>query len=283
MTNKLWPSAAKILYPASLTELFSQWETNKEAILFAQGSSWLQQQTDRLFLLPETLIVLDGIEELKKINRTERYIEIGAMVTLNRLARLGKIVPEAVLLALKSTATLLLRNHTTVGSCVCKRSTPEPVIASFVALDAKYELRTAQGSRWVSATQFSGENGKSILAGKECFTRIRIPLEIWDYTHCRDFSAKESGDNGNEFAVFLARIQKDILSEVRVIFSGQTILRDREAEITLVGTKLPLDKKNITTFIELWKKYLEGNETRSAFQKAKLLNFIDSAIRYFAY
>jgi CO/xanthine dehydrogenase FAD-binding subunit len=281
--NNLLQRDSKILYPASLTELFSCWEANREAIIFARGASWLQKQTERLFILPKTLIVLDGIDELKKINRTERHIEIGSMVTLNRLARLGKIVPEAVLLALRHTTTYLLRNSTTIGSCVCKRSTPEPVIASLVALDAKYELRTAQGSRWVSASQFSAGDEKSILEKKECFTRIRIPLEIWDYTHCRDFSAKESGDNGNEFALFLARIQKNILSELRVIFSGQTIFRDRESELTLIGSKLPLDKKTCAAFIDLWKKHLEENESRSEFQKAKLLNFIDSAIRYFAY
>jgi CO/xanthine dehydrogenase FAD-binding subunit len=281
VTNSLWPSAAKILYPATVAELFSEWDANKDALLFSQGATSPQKHADGSFLLTGTLIVPDGIAELKKINRTERYIEMGSMVTLNRLARLGKIVPEAVLLALRSTATFLLRNPTTIGSCVCKQSTPDPVIASFVALDAKYEFRTAQGSRWINASQFSAQG--SVIAPKECFTRIRIPLEIWDYTYCRDFSAKESGDNGNEFAVFLARIQKNILSEVRVIFSGQTILRDRESEITLVGNKLPLDKKTAAAFLDLWKKYLEENESRSAFQNAKLLNFIDSAIRYFAY
>ncbi|MDR3302500.1 MAG: FAD binding domain-containing protein [Spirochaetaceae bacterium] len=272
----------QIFYPASITELMNAWERNPDAVLFSGGASWLQKQTDELFFFPDTLISLYNIAELRRIDRTERYLEIGSMVSLSRIVRLGKIVPEALALSLKSTLSVLLRNFTTIGSCICRRSTPEPVIAGLTALDARYELRSATSSRWVSASQFAAASG-DVLSTKECLTRLRIPLETWNYTHCRDFSAKESGDRGNEFAVFLARIQKNILSEVRVIFSGATILRDRDSELTLINNKLPLDKKTIANFIELWKEYLDTNENRSDFQKAKLLNFIDSAIHYFAY
>jgi CO/xanthine dehydrogenase FAD-binding subunit len=275
---------SRVYYPASLPELFSEWAKVPQAILYAGSAGWIQNQTERLFLLPEKIISLEGIAELKNVSRTERYLEIGSMVTLMRIARLGKIVPEALAAALRSTMTLLLRSPTSIGSCICRWNTPEPVIASLVALDAKYELRTAAGSRWVSASQFSSASGKNaVLQPEECLTRIRIPLEIWNYTLCRDFSAKESGDNGNEFAVFLSRMQGDILREVRVIFSGATILRDRDSELALVGKKLPLDKKTTATFMEIWKTSLAEIDNRSDFQKAKLLNFVDSAIHYFAY
>jgi CO/xanthine dehydrogenase FAD-binding subunit len=267
-----------------MTELFSEWDKIPEATPFAGTVDWLQNQTDRLFLLPKTILSLESIAELRHVTRTERYLEIGSMVTLTRIVRLGKILPEALTSALKSTVTFLLRNPTTIGSCIYRRSTPEPVIASLVALDAKYELRTAGGSRWVSASQFSAASEKeNVLQPKECLTRIRIPLDLWNYTLCRDFSAKESGDNGNEFAVFLSRMQKNILSEVRVIFSGASILRYRNSELELAGKKLPLDKKTISTFLEIWKTRLEEIDNRSDFQKAKLLNFVDSAIHYFAY
>jgi CO/xanthine dehydrogenase FAD-binding subunit len=267
-----------------MTELFNEWEKNPEAALFPGNVTWLQNQTDRLFLFPKTLLSLEGIAELRHVSRTERYLEIGSMVTLTRIVRLGKILPEALSRALSSTMTFLLRSPASIESCICRRSTPEPVIASLVALDAKYELRTQAGSRWVSASQFSASADKEpVLRQRECLTRIRIPLELWNYTLCRDFSAKESGDNGNEFAVFLARMKKDILTEVRVIFSGASILRYRSSELELAGKKLPLDKKTIGIFLDIWKICLEKVDNRSDFQKAKLLNFVDSAIHYFAY
>ncbi|MDR3325014.1 MAG: FAD binding domain-containing protein [Spirochaetaceae bacterium] len=277
-------SSKHIFYPDSVNELLNDVDRNPDATLFSGGASWMQKQTGELFFLPTPLVSLYGIAELRRITRTERYLEIGAMVSLSRIAGLGKIVPEALVLSLRSTQSLLLRNITTIGGCICRRSTPEPVIAGLVALDARYELRRAASSRWVSAAQFSSPPEKDGgFQAKECLARLRVPLETWNYTLCRDFSAKESGDTGNGFAVFLARIQKDFLSEVRVIFSGATILRDRDSELTLINKKLPLDKKTIANFLDLWREYLSPIGDRSEFQKAKLLNFVDSAIHYFAY
>jgi CO/xanthine dehydrogenase FAD-binding subunit len=275
--------SSQFFYPASTGELWADWVRQRDASLFSGSAAWLQKQTGRLFGVCGNIILLDNIEELKKITRTERYLEMGAMVTLNKISTLGKIVPEALTLSLKSTATPLLRNISTLGSSVCRPSTPEPVVASLVALDSRYELRTFAQSRWVTAAQFSTLNSGSMLQPQECLTRIRIPLDTWDYTLCRDFSAKESGDNGIEFAVFLARIQKDILADVRLIFSGTTILRDKNSELTLIGSRLPLDKKTCDSFVHVWEDHLSATEGRTEFQKAKLLNFIEQAILYFAY
>lgn len=260
-----------------------EWNRRPKAVLFSGSAAWLKKQEGRLFTLPESIIALDRIEELRKIDRTERYLEIGAMVTLNKLLTLGKIVPEALTLSLKNTATRLLRNLTTVGSCVCRHWTPDPFVASLVALDSRYELRSATAGRWISAAQFSSTPLEEVLFPNEFLARVRVPLENWDYTHCQDFSAKESGDNGNEFAVFLARIQKDILTDVRLIFSGATILRHRGSEISLSGSRLPLDKRAYDNFMSVWRDHLDSIEDRSEFQKAKLINFIEQALLYFAY
>ncbi|GMO22188.1 MAG: hypothetical protein Pg6A_09470 [Termitinemataceae bacterium] len=274
---------SRVFYPASSNELLAELGRHPEASLFSGSAAWLQKQTGRLFSLPESIITMHGIDELRKIDRTERYLEIGSMVTLNKLLNLGKIVPEALVLSLKKTATHFLRNLTTVGSCVCRRWTPEPFVASLVALDSRYELRSAGFNRWISASQFCSKAIEEIMNQNEFLSRIRVPLEDWDYTLCRDFSAKESGDNCNEFAVFLARIQKDILTDVRLIFSGATILRDRSFELSISGSRLPLDKRVLENFLTIWRNHLSSIENRSEFQKEKLLNFIEQALLYFAY
>jgi CO/xanthine dehydrogenase FAD-binding subunit len=274
---------SRVFFPLSPGEFWADWNRSPDAALFSGSAASLQKQGRKIFALPETVLSLDGLDELRKIDRTERYLEIGSIVTLNKITTLGKIVPEALIHSLKHTATALLRNLTTLGSAICRRSTPEPVVAGLVALDSRYELRTFTQSRWISAAEFSSYSVESALQPKEYLARVRIPLETWDYTLCRDFSAKESGDNGNEFAVFLARIQKDILADVRLIFSGTTILRDKHSELGLMGKNLPLDRKTCETFVHIWQNHLSSIEGRSEFQKAKLLNFIEQAILYFAY
>jgi CO/xanthine dehydrogenase FAD-binding subunit len=275
-----------IFYPTTCAELFQVMDKNAGAMLFSEGSHALVKQTSARFALPPVLVALCDIGELQRIDRTERYLEIGAAVTLNRIAGLGRVLPEALATAIGMTDSYLARNMLTLGGVICRRSAPAPVVAGLVALDARYEFRSGAGSEWVSAIRFSGEyhtdRGDAPHLNR-CLARVRVPLETWDYTLCCDFSAKESGDTGVEFAVFLARMRKDILTELRLIFTGASIVRDRESELTLIGKRLPLDRKTIAVFIDSWSERLETITNRSPFQKSTLLNFVSSAIRYFAY
>ena len=84
----------KVYFPATMFELHSIWSRFPDAILYAGGSSFIYGQDSYYINLPLDLISLEKLEELRRISRTERYLEIGAMVELNEVLRLGKIVPK---------------------------------------------------------------------------------------------------------------------------------------------------------------------------------------------
>ncbi|MDR1507282.1 MAG: FAD binding domain-containing protein [Treponema sp.] len=272
---------SQVFFPSSFPELFSAWARFPGAVPFSGGTSLLGSSgSSALPMLPKNILSLDRIEDLKRITRTERYLEIGAMVNLNEIISLGKIIPGALSKTLKGIAGPQVRNLATIGGNICgvgKNGGGSDAAAPMTALDARYELRTLAQSRWISALRFSAFDA-SALAPQEILTRIRIPLEHWNYTVCRKFHSGDLGGGTGGVMVFIAKTEKNLLTDIRVVFAGACLLRDKNSEAFLEGRKLPLDRKDAVHYRELWENYLSGMAKPEPFLKAKLVNSIESCV-----
>ena len=283
---------SQVFFPSALQELFSAWNHFPDAVLYAGGTEHIRNQGRRLPILPRNIIFLDKLEELRRVSRTERYLEIGAMVNLNQIIQLGRIVPEVLIRCIENIACPQVRNQVTIGGNLCTPGVRLDCSAPMVALDAQFELRTAQGSRWVRAEMFSSKPGPPDLGPREILTRIRIPLEMWDFTRYRKF--RNSGSNTpGEAVLFMIKNDKDILADIRVVYSGKAVLRNKDSETMLIDKRLPLEPRDAAAFIEDWKNYLsditENDKTQLAADtdtvdadliKTQILSFIESTINY---
>ncbi|MCL2320272.1 MAG: FAD binding domain-containing protein [Treponema sp.] len=250
---------SQVFYPSGFQELFSAWARFPDAVPFAGGTGLMRYQGKRIPVLPRNIISLDKLDELRRISRTERYLEIGSMVKLNQIIQLGKIVPEVLTQCLENVAGSQLRNLATIGGNICYHSRRLDCSAPLVALDAQYELRSAQSSRWIAASRFAPFHGPQALAPQELLTRIRVPLDPWAFTCYRKFHTEGTCEPGGAI-LFIMKNQKDILTDIRVVYSGQTILREKNSETMLSGKHLPLDRKDAMAFVERWKTFLSGIE-----------------------
>jgi CO/xanthine dehydrogenase FAD-binding subunit len=265
----------QVFFPGSFPELFTVWTRFPEAVPFAGGAEIIRNQGTIHLILPQTILSLDKIEELRHITRTERYLEIGAMVKLNDIARMGKIVPEALTRCIEGIAGPQLRNLATIGGNLCVKSRRMDISAPLSALDAVYELRNAQTVRWISAARFSSPPGPPAIGPQELLTRIRIPLEQWSYTAHRKFGSRNSGKNGGVM-VFILKNQKATLTDIRLVFAGEGILRDKNAEALLIGKHLPLSRRDAADFAEQWRVYLSALDKSGPLIHSEILNFIKS-------
>ena len=253
---------SQVFFPLNLQELFSTWNHFPNAQPCAGGTGFIHEQGARIPLLPEKTISLDKLEELHKISRSERYLEIGAMVKLNRIIQLGRIVPEALARCIQCIADLHVRNQATIGGNICFPSRKLDVCGPMIALDAQYELRTAHSARWLSASRFSSLPGPPTLGPHELLTRIRVPLEPWTFSRYLKFHTSGSNEPSGGI-IFIMRNQKNILTNVRIVYSGQIIVRDKNSETMLAGKVLPLNRRDIKTFLDSWRTCLssfKGNE-----------------------
>lgn len=277
----------QVYFPSGLQELFSTWNRVSGAVLYAGGIEQMRYQGSRTPVLPANVISLEMIKELGKISRTEHFLELGATVKLNQIIHMGKIVPEALLRCLERIACPALRNMATIGGNICNPSQRLDTSAPMIALDAQYELRTAQSARWISASRFISTSGPPALGSQELLSRVRVPLEPWTFTRYHKFNTHGANKPGGVI-LFILKNQKDILTDVRLVYSGQMILRDKNSETMLAGKHLPLDRKDAAAFVDSWKNYLSGLEdaANSVFPeqiadfkpelvKAQILNFIE--------
>jgi len=267
----------QVFFPATFAELFAAWTRFPDAVPFAGGTEIMRNQGRRVPRLPRNLLCLDKLADLRRVTRTERYLEIGAMVTLNDIIYLGKVVPEVFTRCLESIAGPQVRNIATIGGNLCYANRCLDASASLIGLDALYELRSSTAARWISASRFSSSPGTPALNEEELLTRIRVPLEPWDYSVYKKFKRQESGDMDGG-AVFLLRNDKNVLTDLRIVFAGTVILRDKNSESLLIGKRLPLDKKETSGFVERWKNYLEGLGNPDDLFQSSLLNFIESSL-----
>jgi CO/xanthine dehydrogenase FAD-binding subunit len=254
----------EVLFPSSLTELFSLWKRFPCAVPFAGGTWILRAQGSHL---PDEILSLDAIEEIKRITRTEQYLEIGSMVKLSQIKRLGKMVPDVLINCLDNIAGPQICNTATIGGNVC--SAGHDLSLPLAALDAQYELRNSQTFRWIMASRFSSQPDLT-LEKQELLTRIRIPFEEWDYSVYRKFP----GQSGNNAVVFMLKNQKAILTDVRLFLKTDSIFRDKNSEDLLAGKKLPLNRKVADDFTKSWVEFLSGIQELSPIPRKELINCI---------
>jgi hypothetical protein len=93
----------------------------------------------------------------------------------------------------------------------------------------------------------------------------------------KKFSHQEI-DDWDGSAVLILRSEKNILIDLRIVFAGRIILRDRNLESLLIGRSLPLTEKDAVSFINHWDVCLSGIREVSPLFRSGILSFIKSGI-----
>ena len=261
-----------VLYPESYSEFFSVWSRYPTAIPYAGGTGLIREQGRQVLDLPPTVLSLDRLDEMNRISRSERFLEIGAMVKLSRIIDLGKIVPDVLRCCLESIAGPQLRNMATIGGNICFPGRRLDSTAALNALDAQFELRQTQSTRWISASRFFSMPREDALNPQELLTRIRIPLDNWD---CWAYKKFEGQASRSRVVAFLVKTQKSILSDIKIIYKTDLIWRNRDSESILIGKHLPLSRRIAADFVEHWEDFLSSVHNIDELSRQELINFIE--------
>ncbi len=239
----------QVFRPYNLSELFSFWNRFPDAVLFAGGTDLLRGQTKRLFTFPKTFISLDKVEELKKISRTERYLEIGAAICLSDILRLGKIVPEGMVAIINSIGNLRLRNLASIGGNILSTHRYSDLHAILIAQDATYELKSASNARWISASKFVTSGTELLQEEQALISRIRIPISSWSYVFHKKIGLLNRDDPDGGTFLLLCNTEKNLIMDLRMIFVGSKIIRFKDLETNLIGQTVPIGEKSMESLL----------------------------------
>ena len=138
--------------------------------------------TDILVRLHDTidkpnLLILNEINQLKKILVKEKYISIGSLATFTeienstQLRKFARQLCQAASLA----GSVQIRNRATIGGNIANGSPAGDLIPPLLALDAKLELCSIRDKRTIPIESFFTGPGHTVIKPKELITSICIP------------------------------------------------------------------------------------------------------------
>ncbi|MDR0289899.1 MAG: FAD binding domain-containing protein, partial [Treponema sp.] len=78
-----------VFFPSGYTELFAAWSRYPKAVPYAGGTALIREQGRQALGLPSVILSLERLQEMHRISRTERYLEIGSMAKLSQIINLG--------------------------------------------------------------------------------------------------------------------------------------------------------------------------------------------------
>ena len=203
------------------------------------------------FYLPESVVLLKNIPELETIVKRERFIDFGASAALSTILELGKKnVPDILYQALSRTANPGVRLLATIGGNIAQAPIQHSCLIPLIALDTKIEIRTRKETFWMPLIRYCDDSSNILRHTAHVILRVRVPLEEWTISYYKRLGPIGFIADDSASFVFLARTQKNLLSDVKLLFGGTHIIKSKEFENLLTGKSLPIDRRSIGALME---------------------------------
>lgn len=255
----------KIFYARNIQELFYHTKT-------ITGLQIVGGCTD-IGKLPEKSISSLLIPDLRQITRHERYLELGSGTTLAEAEELGEHhLPKVLYHALKATANPFVRNIATIGGNILADGIKHTLYAPLMALDSALEFQSQAETKIIPLQNFITIPEKYVL------TKIRIPVNDWDISI---FNRLGHGiyikEDSASFA-FLAGTEKSVITNIGIALGGKISFRCLELENRMLGTKLPLQKENMLSYMETAELSFDSHSRQDGMLKQQFMNLISHSL-----
>ena len=218
----------------------------ENAKLLAGGQS-LMPMLNMRYVLPDHLIDLNRVEELRYIRDSDGAIEIGAM-TLQRDIEFSEVVQRRCPLMHEAVAQIghrQTRNRGTLGGSLCHLDPAAELVSVAAVLEAKVSIAGRNGARTLDFAAFPVAYMTPALEPDELLTGIAFPC--WRPGH--GFAFVEFSRRHGDFAIVSAAalIEEDKhgkLTRVSLVLGGMgpAPLRAHNVEQALIGEK-PEEKR----------------------------------------
>ena len=242
--NYVDSSKRRFYRPSNLVELMRLKREYPQARVVSGGTSMFPGSPKVEY---PYLISLEGVKELNEITTTEEAWEIGASVSLTRVAeQLGReLLPFNKVL--RRFASRPIRNRATLGGYLASAWSHGQIIPLLIALNARVILLSEDGERDAPVSQFINENGKTILTADEVIRSIIIPRSNPGILASRGITSRicdvytsaprRSLTRPYATGAFALELRDSKIAKAWIAYSGiaKAPVRAREAEEALTG------------------------------------------------
>ncbi|WP_346797964.1 xanthine dehydrogenase small subunit [Halomonas sp. Bachu 37] len=224
-------TSSAFFQPRSLDELVQLRRDRPQARLVAGATDLWLESTQRLTILDQ-LIDVSRVEELLGIEETTHEDRpgwwIGAAVTYSRLQPLFEEHLPAFAHLLHRLGSAQVRNRGTLGGNIANASPIGDCPPVLLALGAKLQLASSQGTRIIELEEFFLDYKRTALGEDEVIASIFVPrlaanetLKVWK------LSKRREDDISAVLGAFRYRHEDGALHAVRVAFGGMAAIPKR--------------------------------------------------------
>ena len=159
-----------------LIEILEDYE--KDFTIIAGGTDLLVANFDKLYEIDDWLD-LNWIDDFKEIKIYDDKVEIGSMVTHERLYKLDKIKELFPVLqkAASDVGSPQIRSRGTIGGNIVTSSPAGDLLPPLMVYDAKMKIISKEGERTVDINEFFTGPKKNVLNKGEILEKIILPLK----------------------------------------------------------------------------------------------------------
>lgn len=243
--------------PTSVDEAVEMLDASKGMIL-AGGTDACVYMAEGI-CSPETLIDIGQLDALKGIEIAtydgEKMLRVGACTSIADVAA-SEALPRCLRQGAQAVGSPQIRNLGTIGGNICNASPCGDTLTPLLALDARFVLRSAAGTRTIRSREFFTGPKQTLLQPDEILKFIEIPLPACTWTSAFRMIGNRKGQaisQVNAAAGFC--INDGVVSKVRVAVGSvaPVPLRLEALEQSLEGRGI--DEINLEAIQEL---VLEG-------------------------
>ena len=234
--------------PVTLGEVFDLLARYPEAVLIA-GATDVGVDINKFHRQPRVMVSLEHVPELKTVEDTPDYVDIGAAVPLTHVEEGLRGLFPALDDMLHWFAARQIRNRATLGGNLATASPIGDLPPVLMALDAELRLESAAGTRWVGVSSFFKAYRKTELKPGEVIRSVRIPKDLPAGAARRLSQAYKVGKRGtDDISIVAAAFVVDLGSNERVVSArlayggvAATPVRALGVEKTLLGKPWNVD------------------------------------------
>jgi CO/xanthine dehydrogenase FAD-binding subunit len=273
--------------PKTMSDLVSASTRFPNATFWAGGTYIMSRHEYYPTKNSNDIIYLAQVPELKRINRTDRYLEIGSMVTFEQMLTVGKqVLPGLLYTTLDRSATMIVRKQMTSGGAICTNEIRLALPCTLMALQAEVEIKTCLGpkteTKWLDIHRLYTRQGRLQLKKNELVTRIRLGFERENFSYF--ISSGDPMQNPHESVIlsFACFYNQSVINRFRLCLSFPTslLLVPQEIDMMMQGTLLPLSSSQIDRVVRsVMEEILASSEHEiPPIQLERARGFVESAM-----
>ncbi len=164
--------------PATLKEAISLYKQYGDKARLLQGGTDLVVLMDAGAIVPDILIDLKGIEELKRFESDKDFLHIGAGITLNEIIDSDVVKKDFPILweSARTIASTGVRNRATLVGNVCSAVPSADSAPALLVNNAVVVILNSEGEREVPITEFFIGPRRTVLKVGEIVKELKIPV-----------------------------------------------------------------------------------------------------------